>query len=127
MSSSQRVIPAFYQNLAGTKPPNNRYAIWGTSGGVAGQQVNIAVGAAFAFLVKAFLGVAVATAHDQAAWKTIKSNPTKAASVDGLFASKTNILSLVNFSLWKRSMFTMALALVYWYVPPTPTLLEVAH
>ena len=56
----------FYHNLAGNEPPSNRYGILGRSGNVlTQQQINLATGAAFALLVKTFLGIASSVAHDQ--------------------------------------------------------------
>jgi hypothetical protein len=106
----------FYQHLAGQRPPDSVYATFGRSVSLTGQQFNLAVGSIFAFLVKAFLGLAISIAHDQATWRTIRAHPTRAAIIDGTFAARSNLLNLLDLKLWRRSAFTMLLALVYWSV-----------
>ncbi|OJJ47348.1 hypothetical protein ASPZODRAFT_16029 [Penicilliopsis zonata CBS 506.65] len=109
----------FYRHLAGTRPPDAVYAAFGRSSGLTGQQLNLAVGSAFAFLVKAFLGMGISLAHDQATWRTIKARPMPSAFIDGAFAAKTSLFDLLNLHLWKRSVSTMLLAVVYWLLPLT--------
>lgn len=106
----------FYHHLAGQRPPDSVYATFGRSVGLTGQQFNLAVGSTFAFLIKAFLGLAISIAHDQATWRTIRAHPTRAAIIDGTFAARSNLLDFLDLRLWRRSAFTMLLALVYWYV-----------
>ena len=52
----------FYRHLAGQRPPESVYATFGRSGSLTGQQFNLAVQSTFAFLVKAFLGLAISVA-----------------------------------------------------------------
>ncbi len=104
----------FYQNLDGHQPPTQVYNVWGIYGGLSGQQINLAAGAAFAFLVKALLGIAVTTAQDQATWRSIKTRPTRLASIDGLFQCTTNIFYMFDYRLWGISPLSMLSATIYW-------------
>jgi hypothetical protein len=110
----------FYNSLNGSEPSNEVYQIWGVSGGLSQQQVNLAAGATFAFFVKTFLGIALSTAQEQTIWRFIKSRPTRLSAIDGLFESKDNLFSILNFKLWGLSPISMMLAAIYWYEPPRP-------
>ncbi|KAI1326442.1 hypothetical protein F5Y16DRAFT_228779 [Xylariaceae sp. FL0255] len=107
----------FYKGLMGKPPPDSTYSFLGTSIHLSGQQINLAVGTLLAFLVKAFLGVAVSTAHEQHVWNFIKTHPTKIAIIDGLFLAKSNVFTVFNVYLWGKSFVSMLLALVFWLLP----------
>ncbi len=104
----------FYQSHQGREPPSQVYNVWGIYGGLSGQQVILASGAAFAFLVKALLGIAVTTAQEQVAWRSIKTRPTRLASIDGLFRSSDNVFLMFNYRLWGISPLSMLSAAIYW-------------
>jgi hypothetical protein len=83
------------------------------------QQVSIAIGTAFAFLVKAALVISVNTAYYQSFWKMAKQKSTKALTLDWLdtaFSGATNAMSLLKVPSWLRNplLFTMGTAI--WYV-----------
>ncbi|KAI1368856.1 hypothetical protein F5Y08DRAFT_353440 [Xylaria arbuscula] len=107
----------FYQHLMGQELPDSIYVTWGDSIKLAEQQLNFAAGTLLALLVKAFIGIAVSTAHEQHVWKVIRSQPTAIATIDGLFLAKSNILDLFDLRLWRRGTLSMLLALVFWILP----------
>ncbi|KAI1112877.1 hypothetical protein F5Y14DRAFT_240106 [Nemania sp. NC0429] len=107
----------FYNNLMGKPTPDLTYTVLGTPIHLSWQQINITVGTLLAFLVKAFLGVAVSTAHEQHVWWCIKRRPTELAVVDGLFMAKSNVFTMFTPGLWKKSTVSMLLALVFWLLP----------
>jgi len=107
----------FYNRLAGQVPPDSYYTI-ANSTGLTGQQINLATGAIFVFLVKAILGVAISTAREQTVWRAIR-NPnrtTKVATIDGLLSSTGSVLNLAELELWKRSFVSMSIGTFSWYV-----------
>lgn len=108
----------FYSSLNKSEPPDRTYFSLGASGGLTKQQVNLAVGAAFAFLVKTFLGIASSIAQEQLTWRFIISHPSRLGFIDGLFHSKDELFSILNLKLWIKSPWPMAIAAIYWYVCP---------
>lgn len=104
----------FYQSLSG-KPPSNAVYFNGFSGGLTGQQVNLAAGSVFAFLVNSALGVVINTAANQALWVAIKTKASKLEVIDNLATATTSIWSMFDFRLWKKSPIRMALATIFWF------------
>ncbi|KAI1423129.1 hypothetical protein F5Y12DRAFT_758924 [Xylaria sp. FL1777] len=108
----------FYNRLDGQAPPEGSLKILsGVVPHISGQQLNISIGVFLATLVKTFLGIAVASAHDQFSWRAIKSHPTELGLIDSLFSSRTGIFDLLNLRLWQRYPATIILAIVYWLIP----------
>ncbi|KAH8126008.1 hypothetical protein LI328DRAFT_166571 [Trichoderma asperelloides] len=108
----------FYQSLSG-KPPSNAVYFNGFSGGLTGQQVNLAAGSVFAFLVNSALGVVINTAANQALWVAIKTKASKLEVIDNLATATTSIWSMFDFRLWKKSPIRMALATIFWLLSVT--------
>lgn len=107
----------FYQSLSGKQPPNVVY-FGAFAGGLTGQQLNLAAGSVFASLVNSALGVVITTAANQALWVAVRTKPSKLEIIDNLAAATTNIWSLFDFRLWKKSPIRMALVTVFWYACP---------
>lgn len=107
----------FYQSLSAKPPPSVVY-LGGLAGGLTGQQVNLAVGSVFAFLVNSALGAAITTAADQALWTAIRTKSSKLEVIDNLAAATTNVWSIFDFRLWKKSLTRMVLATIFWYTCP---------
>ncbi|PKK42204.1 hypothetical protein CI102_14753 [Trichoderma harzianum] len=107
----------FYQSLDRKPPPNTIYGLQGFPVSLTGQQMNLAAGAAFAFLVKAVLGSAVFTSAEQATWRTMRTKALKLAVIDNLSTATTNLWSMVDLRLWRTSFDTMLLAAIYWLIP----------
>ncbi|CAG8081645.1 unnamed protein product [Penicillium olsonii] len=81
------------------------------------QQVYVALGALFAFIVRSFLGVSVSTAFEQFAWKSIHSQTTKIGIIDDLFSVLRNGLTVLDPRLWRRYPLSMTLAAMCWLLP----------
>jgi hypothetical protein len=104
----------FYQHLNGITPPNTSYSVWGFPRSISGQEVNIAVGNAFAFFTKVCLAIAVASAHDQISWRTIKRHPTELGLIDHLFSSRDDVPSALNIRMWCRMPIPALLLFAFW-------------
>lgn len=107
----------FYQSLSGKPPPNVVY-FSGFAGGLTGQQVNLAAGSAFAFLVSSALGAVITTAANQALWVAVRTKSSKLGAIDNLANATTYIWNIFDFRLWKKSPIRMALITIFWYACP---------
>ena len=105
---------AFYAGLVGTVVPIGNYTLAGFT--ISAQQANIASGTALAFLVKAWLVVAVGTAYTQTFWAYISGVPTTVSRIDVLAAALHNVLLLSRGTVWWRYPLLLLLALISWYV-----------
>ena len=106
---------AFYQNLSGQAASNNAYQVGAVK--VTAQQLNIAVGTALAFLVKASLDNALSTAYVQLLWRAVKrtaQDPTL-ADLDTIFSALSSALSLLKFSSWRHFPLLLLFAWLTWY------------
>lgn len=103
----------FYQSLSGKPPPSSVY-FSRFGGGLTGQQVNLAVGSVFAFLVNSALGAVITTAADQALWATIRTKPLKLGTIDNLATVTTGIWSVFDFRLWRDSPIRMFVVTILW-------------
>ncbi|KAL7906169.1 hypothetical protein GGI35DRAFT_458931 [Trichoderma velutinum] len=108
----------FYQSLSGKPPPSSVY-FSSFGGGLTGQQVNLAVGSVFAFLVSSALGAVITTAADQALWATVRTKTLKLGTIDNLAIATTGIWSIFDFRLWKKSPIRMSLATISWLISIT--------
>ncbi|KAL7780981.1 hypothetical protein V8C43DRAFT_246644 [Trichoderma afarasin] len=108
----------FYQSLSGKPPPSSVY-FSRFGGGLTGQQVNLAVGSVFAFLVNSALGAVITTAADQALWATIRTKPLKLGTIDNLATVTTGIWSVFDFRLWRDSPIRMFMVTILWLIPIT--------
>jgi hypothetical protein len=95
----------FYNSLVNKPTSTGDYAVMGTQH--PGQQLNIAIGTAFAFLVKAAFVLAVSTAYYQVFWKVAKQDSKFEKSptlgrLDAAFSGTTNVISLLNAPMWCR-------------------------
>lgn len=106
---------SFYHGLDGTPPPSTSYAVWGFPHGYSKQQLNISIGNTLAFLAKAFLAVAIATAHDQINWRAIKRSPTELGLIDALFSAREAIPNALNARMWWHMPVPAILLLLFWY------------
>ena len=88
----------FYSSLDGSPAPNEDYHIWGSS--LSRQQVNVAGGTAFAFLVKAALMTAISVTYVQLFWRAMlhTSRHTTLATLDTTFSVLSNAFAL--FKVW---------------------------
>ncbi len=84
----------FYNSLDGHVAPTETYRLLGSN--VSQQQINIAIGTAFAFLVSAMLVMSVSVAYVQILWRAIL-NPSKPLSLSKLDTLSSGISSLWSF------------------------------
>jgi hypothetical protein len=85
------------------------------------QRVNVAIGTAFAFLVKSALVVSVNMAYYQFFWKMAKqasslTNGPTLKWLDTAFSGASNALLLLKVPMWLRSPLLFAMASAIWYV-----------
>ncbi|KAK1704533.1 uncharacterized protein BDZ83DRAFT_772145 [Colletotrichum acutatum] len=104
----------FYGRLAGTPPSSETYY---DLGGATSQQLNIALGTLLASMSKILLSIAISTAQEQHAWSVLKARPSKLRSIDGLLASKSNALNILDARLWVLYPLSMFLSLLFWLLP----------
>ena len=105
----------FYNSLAGTAAPTGSFTIIGTD--ISRQQLNTAVGTAFAVLVKSFLTITVTIAFVQAFWRaarTSKKGPTL-AGLDSTYTLLSNFLGLFLTRVWTHFPVPLLLAIIAWY------------
>ena len=87
----------FYSSLHGREAVGNGYKILGAD--VSPQQLYVAIGTAFAFLVKAALITAVSTAYLQLLWRALlRAAGSSLGDLDTAFSGLSNITSL--FKAW---------------------------
>ena len=106
----------FYKSLMHKPTSTETYTILGTTH--SGQQLNVAVGTAFTFLVKASFTLAILTAYFQVFWKIAKQNaktkkPLTLGQLDTAFSGATSFVPLLDAPVWLRCplLFSMAIAL----------------
>lgn len=98
----------FYRSLEGKAVSD--HAIHG----VTGQQLNLAIGTLFAFLVKASLAVAIITAYTQTLWRSIKQQPMQLTAIDTIFEAGTNFWGFFRFAIWGNHLLLLFLATTIW-------------
>ena len=102
----------FYRSLAGNAVPPGSYRIAGIA--ASPQQVNIAAGTAFAFLVKSCLATTIAIAYSQLMWNTAFKKPVRLTSLDAVSTSLGNAFQLLYLATWWDFRFLFLLAIVAW-------------
>ena len=106
----------FYQSLAG-QPVSDGTFLYSA---VSKQQVNIAIGTALAFLVKACLVFAIGVAFIQLFWSashTFNAARTPTLSrLDSTYGAQHNLWTVLNPALWWRHPLLLAVAAIAWYV-----------
>jgi hypothetical protein len=106
---------AFYTHLAGQATPSGYHAIMESQ--ISKQQLNIAAGNAFSFLVKSMLAIAVASSYVQLFWRvmTHSKKQTLLVDVDTAFSLQQNILTLFRASTWRKQYIVLTpMALIFW-------------
>ncbi len=85
---------------------------------VSTQQANIAIGTAFAFLVRASLVLAVSIAFVQVFWRSFapkdECKPYRLKQLDSAFAVLGNITSMLNLPMWWRYPSIFLVASIAW-------------
>lgn len=106
----------FYQHLDSRKVASEDVRILGSR--ISPQQLNVAIGTAFAFLVKASLVTAVSTSYLQLLWRALlrAARGSTLGDLDTAFSGLNNIISLSKVWVWWRLPLLLALAIVAWCV-----------
>jgi hypothetical protein len=81
------------------------------------QQINLAVGQAFAFLVRASLVISVGASYWQVFWGTMLHGTLAISHIDALAGMLGSILDLLNLKASTTRPILVALALLSWMVP----------
>lgn len=105
----------FYSKLAGTTAPTGYYyAIHRTK--ISKQELNTAIGTAFAFLVKAMLALAVSTAYVQAFWHSAKASKKgqPLSTLDTTFSILGNVVGFAKIHVWVKYPSLLFLAVIAW-------------
>jgi len=82
-----------------------------------GQQTNIAIGTAFAFLFRACLVLATCTSYWQVFWATALRNTLTISNMDALAGVLSSLLDFISTTTFFRNPGLAALALLAWVVP----------
>jgi hypothetical protein len=97
----------FYQSLDGTPVNSTTFD----------QQINIGIGTAFAFLVRALLVVAVGVAFVQVLWRSLLNERIAVSRIDSMSQLLTSLFALCNFkTLWQYPVLAV-LATISWTLP----------
>jgi hypothetical protein len=107
----------FYQSLDGQHTTKTSHSFFGSS--YSNQQLNIAVGTTFAFLVRSALVLSVSTAFCQAFWKEVQrlsldNSVTTIDRIDTIYAAPTNIVAFFTASAWIHYPALFLTALIIW-------------
>lgn len=86
---------------------------------VQNQQMNIAIGTAFAFMTKAAFVLAVSLAYYQMLWKYVKreskqNNPPTLGTLDVAFSGLNDIISVFTAPVWFRYPLLFLMAATAW-------------
>jgi hypothetical protein len=105
----------FYSSLAGTITPTGHYDMF-TGSQISKQEINTAIGTAFAFLVKAMLALAVSTAYVQAFWHSAKASRKgqRLSTLDTTSSILGNALGFLKIHVWVKYPLLLFLAVIAW-------------
>lgn len=106
---------AFYASLAGTAVSSDPIKVVGWT--TTQQQINIAIGTAFAFVVKASLILACSTAYMQLLFQAINRKSFKLSTLDNWFGGLNNIWSFGCLTSYWRYPLLSLVALTCWLLP----------
>ena len=107
----------FYRSLVNQTTETDDYTIMGSH--YSGQQLNIAVGTAFAFLVKASFVLAASVPYHQLFWRVakqasaIEDRPTL-ARLDAAYSGTTNLISFLRLPMWFSYPLMFVVAAIVW-------------
>ena len=108
----------FYDSLDGEETPSDDFHFGGLD--YSRQQLNIQAGTAFAFLVKAFLVLAISIAYAQVFWAALSGSherkPPILGNIDTAFSALGNVLTLFKFTAWSWSPVLLLLSILTWSV-----------
>lgn len=97
----------FYASLAGTAIDDGTFD----------QQLNLAIGNGFAFLVRAALTMSIAATYWQVFWRTLLDKSYSLETADSLASLLSSIIDILTPQLWAASPLLVCVAAVAWLVP----------
>ena len=117
----------FYASLNRKEAPTSLsgYEVLGTH--ISFQQLNTAVGTAFAFLVRACLMLSSSVAYFQILiWSVAKygTGGTKLAHLDVMTSALQDLVSLMSFKTWWRRLWLWGLVVLAWYAISGPSAIQ---
>ncbi|KAK5679824.1 hypothetical protein LTS10_007772 [Elasticomyces elasticus] len=104
----------FYTKLDRTRASTGNFDL--RFGKISKQQLNISIGTALAFLVKAMLTSAVSVSYAQLFWHAMKRSrkAPRLTEVDNAFYALQDLLGIFHRALWQRYPLLILLALIFW-------------
>lgn len=107
----------FYRALDGNMVTDKDFSLFGSHH--SRQQLNLAVGTAFSFIVRACFALSVSTAYYQIFWKMIvhATHDSKSATlgrIDTAFTATSNVFALFHIPLWFRQPLLFFAASTAW-------------
>ncbi|KAK5714757.1 hypothetical protein LTR17_017075 [Elasticomyces elasticus] len=104
----------FYTKLDRTRASTGNFDL--RFGKISKQQLNISIGTALAFLVKAMLTSAVSVSYAQLFWHAMKRSrkAPRLTEVDNAFYALQDMLGIFHRALWQRYPLLILLALIFW-------------
>ncbi|KAF2716058.1 hypothetical protein K431DRAFT_30342 [Polychaeton citri CBS 116435] len=107
----------FYESLNGEIVATGSYHVANST--VSKQQFNIAVGTAFAFIVKSMLAMAITVAYTQLFWRVLRKadRGVRLASADAAFSALQDITALFKVSVWWRHPMLFLIVVLFWALP----------
>ena len=81
------------------------------------QQINIAGGTAFAFLVNFCLGLAMTTAFFQLFWKEMLGRKTTLETLDATSSVISDVSQFTKLNIWANHPLLLILAIIAWLIP----------
>ena len=105
----------FYSSLAGNAAADGQFTILGSK--VPRQQINIAGGTAFAFLVNFCLGSAMTTAFFQVFWRDMLQRTTTLEILDATSSVISDLSQFIKLRLWAHHLLLLLLAIIAWLIP----------
>jgi hypothetical protein len=105
----------FYEHLSGQIAPTGSYTFGHSN--MSKQQLNIAIGTAFAFAFKAVLAWALASSYTQLFWRVLKTSlkAVRVGDADAAFSLLHDILAFFRASTWRRQYLVLVpIATIFW-------------
>lgn len=106
----------FYSSLEGTQASSHYHNVLGLD--LSTQQINVAIGTAFAILSKAVLITVVSSAYLQLLWRRLMRGMRRTTlhDLDVAFSGLNTITALFKVRVWRRYSLLFGLAIAAWYI-----------
>lgn len=109
----------FYLSLDGSVVSAHGFKLFGSNHSQ--QQLDLAIGTTFSFLVRACFALSVSTAYYQIFWKMLRrathdSKSARLDRIDDAFSATGNIVAMCNVPLWLTQPLLFLAASTAWYI-----------